>query len=94
MITIYWLGANSEYPEMNNIGLADLSCMSIQLPEFLSSLTPAYRYKLTRGVLVNGRVFNRHRRRLSAITATFVRRCFFKRLHAQSQKREDRLAQP
>lgn len=52
------------------------------------------RYVRTLGILGNGRVLNRHRRRLSAITTASFRRGFLKWLHAQPQECQHRLAHP
>ena len=68
--------------------------MEVQKYKPISYLTHAYRHKHTAGVLANGRVLPRYRRRLPAIAATSLRWRFFKWLHAQPQERQDRLVQP
>ena len=60
----------------------DLSCMEVQKYKPISYLTHAYRHKYTPGLLANGRVFPRHRRRLPPVTAASLRRRFFEWLHA------------
>ena len=77
-----------------DVGFLDISCMKLQSTKVISSLILACRFEHTLGVLANGRVFARDRRCLPAITATSLRRHFFKWLHAQPQECQDRLDQP
>ena len=74
-------------------GFLDISCIYFPDDERISFLTPIRRSEHTLGVLANGRVLRGHRRRLPATIATPLRRCFFKRLHAQLEERQNSLTQ-
>ena len=92
LVVINAVGSNSPHAELD-VGFMDISCMNLQNHGFISSLTSVCRHEHTPGILANGRVFHGRCRRLPAIIAAPLRWCFFERLHAQPEERQDSLAQ-